>query len=1847
MENLTENQKSNVVVGKIVDRLKNPMPGLLVRAFDRDMRSEELLGECVTNKAGSYEIIWLHSQLSGRGVKEADIAIKVLTKEKKTIVFESGIDDVRFNASPREEINIIIKDVIEPEILEYDYLHKEISFLADKVSIVDLQQNEKNQDITFLSRELNMDSEKIEFFVVANRVEDVTKINAAFFYALLRKNTLSKNNLSQLLSVRTSVDINSNIQTLVYDAALADPRAMAADIASAVHELIVSPDVLERADENIRLLERYRKLAEEYYKTEHPRKVIETVSRFMSKDKMDEVKKLFDDNKNDLGSFFSKIMDPSFFGADDPNKKNETGDVLGQLLGIGEEVIPQIMNSRKIESAADIKKLATLNKDEWMKELGDAKKNSKNAASDNKILSIFASSIVRKMEKLYPTAAFTAQLKREKKTVMPNQKKLVAFLEKYDDFDLTKHNIELFLKENKITDKDSQDIKEELKSIQRVFKLVPHYGKTNALRDSNIDSSQKIVATGKSRFLNEVAPTAGIDTTEAKMIFEKAETVNTATMLVAGELQDTMRGMDVASLETGAMEDTIKAVTKDFPNLKSLFKLADTCTCEHCRSVYSPAAYMVEVLQFLKNRSVVDLTIPAPIPPQQRPSINGVAQDILFKRRPEIGEIDLGCENAEVPVKYIDLVCEILEDAVSPEPSIIFNGEILTNPANPTGTISNALLTTLNPQYPVTAKAQVYAAELKPGFSSTLAYVRDYKIVFRADNLGPQQWSLKRLRQTFLSAPELAAAPEYKNENAYALLKTKAFAFGLPFDLDHVEAKAYFNRFNISRAELMKNFQLAGNPTNDSIASETLGLTDSERIIISSPKMSELDQQAVWNPPTPVVGSVVDYMKTVSTFLNKSELQSEELKLVFKLDFINQTNLFIDLDFQCNTDIQQVQNLDLPTLDRLHRFLRLQKKTGWKFETLDAIISQPKLGNKILDDACLVKAATLLTISRKTGIAIDELIGFYGDIPNKILLNDIPKPLYQQVFLNKAKNGFEDSDLQPANVNGGQLLSAKSASIAVCLQIKLQDLEKLLPLLPVNALTFANLSLLLAAARILKKLKISVDDMLILRQLTANNFWDSPQRTLDFVNAAVDSRKSPLKLADVKFLIRHEAADIPDLDPRIKSFLEKLQKDYQNNFAVNKSLYDPNLTSGEQLETLKNELSKLPGITPDSVQTFVKFIDRNWASLVAATSFVDSQIKDLLEGIMLGGLTATNFINSKIAELDAMPVPTKEQNIKDYNDAQTALRVANDSLSAAKTLVEKNNANAAIAAATATLAAVTPKYNIASGKNLLQAFLAAAAAFQLETGKQAILLQSLSIAFKADQALIDAVINNAQLKQPAAGDFLSLILRSDVLIDTNPDPGHVPVLTAISSATFSTQYGALKLLSKLLPLVNPFKITVDQLPWFFKYNGKMNWLEFDSIPYDAGQLTVGYDKYIAFALLMDIIRPLTPVINPADAENSITVLNTLDLVLLTPQTAVIRTQFLSQLALLTGYDNTDLVAVDAYLFPGAVKLDDYKDEMNWRTIINCLENLRSLGSIVAQVTDYIKPTLLPADVTALRIALKSRYDENTWLSTLKEIMDAIRPQKRDALTAYLLATNHDVKDVNDLYEYFLMDLKVESCMPSSRIVFAHGTLQLFVRRCLMAAEPAAAADVDNDNGWNQWKWMENYRVWEANRKIFLYPENWIEPDLRDEKSFLFSELQNEIQQNALTDFTTEDAVSKYLYKLDNIAFLEVVATWYQPDTTTMYIFARSKGGDPAMYYYRKLVKERYFTAWEKVDLDITSEFLMAFIHNNRLDIGNSWPPSGKGSAIPCRMPSATDCSPGCKPSPGSSPSSRMVNLSPL
>ncbi len=1755
--------KTNLVFGRVTDKRGRPAANLLVRAYDRDMRSEEFLGECITDKNGKYEIAWVPGQFSERGNKKADIAVKVFTREKKTLLFASDMDAVRFGASSGEEIDITIKAEIKPGVVEYDYILKEVDFLTKRIAITDLQENEQHRDITFLSGEAGIQPSKLEHLVVAHRLQAVSKIDAPFFYALLRKNTLLKKDFAASLRVRLVVDINTEVQPLLYEAVLTDLKTMQRDVDAAVKEMVVSAEVKAGCKGYYAQLQQYKKEADSYYQNEHPRQVLSLIGRFVAAGRINEIEKLFQENKQDPGGFLKRITGASFFKNIGSAQETEVSVALGELLGFNEAIIAQVKEAQNIKKPEDVKKLAALNKAGWREVLAKSadKMNIAGKKLDSKLIELHASSLVRKMEKEYPLAAFAAQLSREQKTVLRNQPAIKNFLKKHEDFDLRHSNADLFLKEKNLTANTDPAMLEELKSVQRIFKLVPHYSKTNALLSQHIGSAHSIAAAGKTRFLEEIAPKAGIKPKEAREIFRKAEQTSTAAMLIAGKLQDLARAADLPALRQEGLPQKLEAAGKDFPNLKTLFQLTDLCACEHGRSVLSPAAYLVEILQFLDNRSVTDLTAD---PPETGP----FAKTVLFGRRPDLGEIDLGVENAETPVPYIDLVCELLEEAVSPDPGISYTGRLSDGTDPLKGKVAGELLTALqNAGLPVTDQAQVFETETGDGVSAALPhYLRDQKAVCKIVSQGGNHYKIYRLRQTLSTAEELAAAPEYVNAGAYKALKKARYAFRLPFDLEHTEAKAYFSRCGVERHILMADFQAAGNPAAADIAAERLGLTDMERelIVISRPNTS--DQQLFWNAPpqwdtNPVVhGDVLDYMKRVDHFLDKTGLSYQELVLLLSLRFIDPLKkLYIKHNYDdpsaenpvisADTAKKEIAGLDAASLDRIHRFLRLQKKTGWKYAVLDEIICQKRLGLGGLNDDCLVKAADLVKLSEETGIKLDELVGFYGDLPHQVLNDEAPVPLYHQVFLNKARAGYIDEGLLPEKIDGTQPLSSCKTSVSVCLQISEQDFDRLSPDLPDGSLSFANLSYLFAASRLMRKLKLKAEDLVILAKLTEINIQDSPQATAAFVESVRASQKFALKPADILFMLRHEAADpaARELqDEKIKQVLELVQAGFQTAFAVNRSPYDPGLTPDEQKESLQALLSKLVGIEEADVKTLISFIDREWTSAADAKVFVNDKLGR--EGL------DTSAVNSRIDLLAAAPGP--DDSAGDYNNARNGL---------------------------------------------IKAFADALTAYQFKADRRDVLAGQLAAAFKAGEDQVRAVLKYAKLKQAPGAGFLGDILSSDTLIDT--DLAHpAPALPEISPAAFPEQYQALRLLHKLLPLLASFALEDTEMVWHFGNNHALDWFEWDAIPVQSGQTPVAYEKYAAFAEMLSLAKQLAPVPNPADAENPVTFLQVAEMLL--PGSGAARDELLGKISLLTGYAREDVDAADQYLFNGA-GLERYLDAAAWQSLMKCLEHLRKLGITVNQAAGLIKPVLAGEDTSQLRMALKARYDEDTWLDTLKEIMDAIRPQKRDALVAYLLAVNPEMKDENDLYDYFLVDVEMEACMPSSRIVQAHGAIQLFVQRCLMGLEPEAAADIVKDKSWEQWKWMKNYRVWEANRKVFLYPENWIEAELRDDKSFLFSELENELQQNELTEFTAEEALVRYLEKLDNIAFLEVMATWYQSDLKIMHVFARTKGGNPAMYYYRKFEQERCWTPWEKVELDITGDHLLAFMRNNRLCL--AWP----------------------------------------
>src|SRR5690606_333788 len=100
-----------------------------------------------------------------------------------------------------------------------------------------------------------------------------------------------------------------------------------------------------------------------------------------------------------------------------------------------------------------------------------------------------------------------------------------------------------------------------------------------------------------------------------------------------------------------------------------------------------------------------------------------------------------------------------------------------------------------------------------------------------------------------------------------------------------------------------------------------------------------------------------------------------------------------------------------------------------------------------------------------------------------------------------------------------------------------------------------------------------------------------------------------------------------------------------------------------------------------------------------------------------------------------------------------------------------------------------------------------------------------------------------------------------------------------------------------------------------------------------------------------------------------------------------------------------------------------------------------------------------------------------------------------------------------IFGHLLIDVDMSPCMMTSRIKQAIASVQIFVHRSLLHLE--ADEVTFEPEAIERWSWSKNYRVWEANRKVFLYPENWIEPALRSDKTPEFNELEADLMQGVL------------------------------------------------------------------------------------------------------------------------------------
>ncbi|MBK8371042.1 MAG: hypothetical protein IPL20_06630 [Saprospiraceae bacterium] len=239
---------------------------------------------------------------------------------------------------------------------------------------------------------------------------------------------------------------------------------------------------------------------------------------------------------------------------------------------------------------------------------------------------------------------------------------------------------------------------------------------------------------------------------------------------------------------------------------------------------------------------------------------------------------------------------------------------------------------------------------------------------------------------------------------------------------------------------------------------------------------------------------------------------------------------------------------------------------------------------------------------------------------------------------------------------------------------------------------------------------------------------------------------------------------------------------------------------------------------------------------------------------------------------------------------------------------------------------------------------------------------------------------------------------------------------------------------------------------------------------------------------------------------------------------------------------------------------------------------------------------------------KARYQQSEWEEVVKPLNDKLRTHQRNALIAYLLnqkaLKDWGVQDADSLFEFFLIDVQIEACMETSRIRQAISSVQTFVQRIFLDLENPNIKNEEFDDRRKRWEWMSRYRVWEANRKVFCYPENWVRSELRDDKSSFYKELESELLQKDVNPSMVKEALQNYLYKLDEVADMKVVGIYVKykvGEIARIHVVSKTRNA-PYFFFYRKYESGNWY-AWEKIQVDLPT---VEFEQNNLLISNGSY-----------------------------------------
>ncbi|MEO0471642.1 MAG: Tc toxin subunit A, partial [Bacteroidota bacterium] len=1065
------------VSGRIVKPDGSGIRNIVVKAFDKGNQSEKVLGESKTDVKGSYSIRYTSQDLIDLTKGRADLVVRAFQQKDGSQVAASPLI---LNALDQEVVNLVVGESVFRGPSEFTQVENALAELLQEANVNEISERE----ITVLANQSGLEDIQVARYIKASRDTEQSGVGTEVLYGLYAQG--QPTSLGALLNQQPAA-LQNALKTAVDNNEI---RQLSDRQLTALNRQLSESRVLQVLNDESALGSRVKGVLDLGNLT-----AAEQSSFVQDYAKHQGEMSAFWDNQRKDGIGAAKV---------------ESLQRSLQFAAISQNHLPMVeaLQNRQI---LDVRELAAFQTNDWLRLIRENEvgvPTTVNGDDDTVREELYARRLTQVVEDAFPTAVLANRWLNH----FDDNDRFTSFFLNHPTFEFRSTTVTRYLQDNPDTlagIADPESFTQDLRGLERLFHVAPAYGKFERLLplwEDGLRSATAIKSMGQGAFLRRYAPGNG-DTslqalagdptrTDYQLVYDNAVAVANTAMNAYFNYGGILQNVPMYVMPAHRAPEVDETGIAD---LETIFGSQDFCSCEHCESVLSPSAYLVDLLMFLNRADASD---------------GDTALEKLFARRPDIGNIDLHCENALTPMPYLDLVNEVLENAIVP-----------------------------------------------------LTYT----------NVSSQGVNLpvsEDVPQTSAEAAVLAANPENINVDAYERLRRDAtteqitsYPWNLPFNLWREEAATYLTHLGMPRHELMQQFRI--DPATDAEAArEYLGIIPEMYELITTPNTNATAVRGYWG----LSSGNLTQLNDVLTFMRQAEIEYDALKELLQVRFIQVDGdaLYISFDAENPCSLTEAEIGGWTTanratyLDRIHRFVRLQRILGWQLIELDqalASLNAPEITADVI--TALAGMHALKTDFPK--LRFPQFLSWWGERIETHAYEGNAS-LYDELFLNQAVNNpiEELESIFGLNATRDELAATDksltdlqySPLVQAAVNLSEEDMQAIIEadFGGDTSLNLAHLSQLYRIGLFARSLKLSITDYLSLREMSgiqalregsnAADPWDS----FAFVALRNELKDARIELEDLRYILLHrfvENAAIATDEVEIGLNLEELRADLQ------------------------------------------------------------------------------------------------------------------------------------------------------------------------------------------------------------------------------------------------------------------------------------------------------------------------------------------------------------------------------------------------------------------------------------------------------------------------------------------------------------------------------------------------------------------------------------------------------------------------------------------------------------------------------------------------------------------------------